>query len=157
MHIPYVWESPSTDPRSLREGRLSSWVRWVWWFVMVSVAWWTTAAKLLGRLLEGRPNFLLYFLHGNAIFSLTQFTGQHCRSSLERKNENSNVGSVQTKKYGDLSRARGGTLTDDELSFLNGKVVILLFIPQLEDVAAPVRLSLTSLRHQVILELTQYC
>jgi hypothetical protein len=83
------------------------------------------------------------------------------RSTVEavskEKNENSNVGSFQTKKCGDLSRARGGTLTDDELSFLNGKVVILLFIPQLEDVAAPVRLSLTSLRHQVILELTQYC
>ena len=35
----------------------------------------------------------------------------------------------------------GGTLTDDELSFLNGKVVILLVVPQLEDMTAPDRLS----------------
>jgi hypothetical protein len=46
-----------------------------------------------------------------------------------KKKENENVGSVQTKKYKDLSRAMGGTLTEDELSFLNGKVVILLVVP----------------------------
>jgi len=45
-----------------------------------------------------------------------------------KKKENENVGSVQTKKYKDVSRARGGTLTGDELSFLNGKVVILLVV-----------------------------
>jgi hypothetical protein len=46
-----------------------------------------------------------------------------------------------------LSRARAGTLTEDDLSFLNTKAITSLVAPQLEDATTVVKLN--SLQHQV--------